>query len=361
MSMWLVPGSMSVPGLGMASTNAAGWAGGGCSVGRMSLAAWRVVVERLVNAPAGRRSKRIAATGWLAVMASMPKPPASKVPANPSPPSANARVETVRAPSAATRKTTRLEPDPVAASPFATPETITAAGAAPRLTTRNRLSGTASSPKSKAGTRCTLPVTGAKSCMPARKPSGLRMYASTWISAAPPAVSSSAGSTRSSSRQSPTPSPTPPDSPFASLPRSKSFELKCVVRPAPMAKVMGERAVPVSSKATMRTAPAGPRLTRRRKPWLALDAAGKNGTWWTVDSRSAGGGAVERLAMWPVGLASKLKARSCPLAATVRRHLPAPSPSAPTRDAAPVSRSCAVNVRVARGGSVVRTGPALPP
>ena len=157
---------MSAPGFGMASSNAADRIGGASSPG--TAGARRVVVERLVMGPRGRRNKLITTRGWLAVTASRHLPnPAPKAPTSPSPPNSSAGAETVRAPSAGTPKTTASPATP--SSP--TPATTAVAGAAPRLTTRNRLCRKVLPPGLKVATRCAAPAAGATSCMLETKPS----------------------------------------------------------------------------------------------------------------------------------------------------------------------------------------------
>ena len=79
--------------------------------------------------------------------------------------------------------------------------------------------------------------------------------------------------------QSPCPPPMPPSSPLAALPYARSSELKCTASRAPTDSETGPCRTPVSSKVSMRTAPAAEAwLTTRATPCSGTAAVGKNGT-----------------------------------------------------------------------------------
>ena len=85
----------------------------------------------------------------------------------------------------------------------------------------------------------------------------------------------------------------------------------------------------------------------------ASDAAGRYCTKWALPASFPG--AVDRLVRYPVGSDSRLIATSGCADSTVSRHLPAPSPSAPSSPSPPDSSAAAVNVRDAPAGMVVVT------
>ena len=166
-------------------------------------------------------------------------------------------------------------------------------------------------------------------------------------------------SVRRSSRQSPAPSPTPPARPLSALPCSKSCELKWMVSPALMAKVIRPRGVPASSTARSVTTPSvSLRLTMRAKPCPEGESAARKRGTTRAALRLRGPGRDERLVRPPVCvLASRLINTRGWSACTVRRHLPCPSPRRPCRPSPPDSSSAAVSSRAAPGAKERATSP----
>ena len=223
-------------------------------------------VDRFVRCPVGLDSRLMTASGASDSTASDHLPaPSPSDPDSPgaAPVSSSDAVYVRDAPAAISTDTS-----PPAAPRSSVPDTTAVAVTAPRFARRSRLSWFRLLPGLNTATRCAPSTSGAVSCIAVRNPSAVRMYDS----------ASTSSALDSSRRQPPWPAPAPPDRPLPALPDSRSSELKCLVRPAPIDSVSGSERVPASSTATISTVPArGERLTIRAKPCrpCASDADGK--------------------------------------------------------------------------------------
>ena len=167
----------------------------------------------------------------------------------------------------------------------------------------------------------------------------------------------------SSSRQSPSPAPVLPVSPLSALPSSRSYELNCCASRASSASVTGSYDQDVLSNASMRTSPAtSDRLTTRTKPWRYGSAADGNSGARCIPP-DAWAGVVDKFVRWPVGLETRLITSTRDEDSISTRHLPSPSPSAPSSPGAiPDSSSAAEYVLAWPGGiSILTADPGVEP